>query len=201
MKMGVMGGTFDPIHIAHLIMAEKARSELSLDKVIFIPAGEPWMKSDRIISDADHRVAMVKLAITSNPAFELSTVEVEREGPAYTVDTLEKLLYDLGKKTAFFLLTGWDSLATMPLWKDPSCICRRATIVTFPRPGCVRPEIEKLEKDIPGISGRIIFMENPLLEVSSSGIRSAVAAGKSIRYLVPQEVEEYIRDRGLYKKS
>jgi nicotinate-nucleotide adenylyltransferase len=197
-KVGIMGGTFDPIHLAHLIIAEHARSELGLDRVIFIPAGEPWMKSDRRITPSEHRVAMVMSAISSNPAFSISTIEVDRKGPSYTVDTLEKLWEELGYDTGLFLLVGWDSLATVPLWKAPYRISKMATLVSFPRPGYSKPEIEILEAAMPGIAERLIIMQKPFIGISSSEIRSDLACGKSIRYQVPGEVEQYIREKGLY---
>lgn len=197
-KVGVMGGTFDPVHLAHLIIAEEARSELKLDKVIFIPAGEPWMKSDRLITPVEHRLAMVRLAISTNPAFSISTIEADRKGPAYTVDTLEVLWKELGFDTELFLLIGWDSLSTVPLWKAPYRISKMARLVSFPRPGYTKPQIEALESAMPDIAGRMVMMEKPLMDISSSGIRTDVKSGKSIRYRVPGEVEQYIEEKGLY---
>ena len=132
MKIGIMGGTFDPIHVGHLIVAEEVLSALELDKVIFIPAGEPWMKADRQITDAPHRVEMVRLAIESNPFFQLSTIEIEHPGWTYTVDTLEQLSKDFDNETRLFLLIGWDGLKSMPKWKAPYRISKMATLVTFP---------------------------------------------------------------------
>jgi nicotinate-nucleotide adenylyltransferase len=194
-----MGGTFDPVHIVHLIIAEKARSELGLDRVIFIPAGEPWMKSDHRITPAEHRVAMVRLAITSNPAFAVSTVEMDRKGPSYTVDTLEAIWEELGYDTGLFLLVGWDSLATVPSWKAPYRISKMATLVSFPRPGYTKPDLAPLEAAMPRVSERLVIMEKPFIGISSSEIRADLALGKSIRYLVPVEVERYIREKGLYE--
>jgi nicotinate-nucleotide adenylyltransferase len=198
MKVGIMGGTFDPIHIAHLIVAEEARTRLALDRVIFIPAGNPWMKSEHVVSGAEHRVAMVKLAISSNPAFNLSLIEVERPGPTYTVDTLEQLWGELGYDTQLFLLLGWDSVAELTAWKAPYRISRMATVVAFPRPGFQAPDIAKLEKSMPGISERIRILDEPYLGVSSTGIRQRVAGGQSVRYMVPDAVGEYINRHKLY---
>ena len=198
MKVGIMGGTFDPIHVAHLIVAEEARTRLALDRVIFIPAGNPWMKSEHMVSSAEHRVAMVKLAISSNPAFQLSLIEVERPGPTYTVDTLEQLWGELGYDTQLFLLLGWDSVAELTAWNAPYRISRMATVVAFPRPGFQAPDITKLEKSMPGISERIMVLDEPYLGVSSTGIRQRVAGGQSVRYLVPDAVGEYINRHKLY---
>ena len=198
MKVGIMGGTFDPIHIAHLIIAEEARTRLALDRVIFIPAGEPWMKPGHTISKAGQRVDMVKLAISSNPAFSLSLNETERPGPTYTVDTLEQLMGELGYDTQLFLLLGWDSVAEMASWKAPYRISRMATVAAFPRPGFAKPEIAVLERAMPGIAGRIVFLDAPYLEISSTGIRKRIADGGSVRYLVPDPVGQYITENKLY---
>jgi len=199
MKVGIMGGTFDPIHIAHLIIAEEARTRLALDRVIFIPAGEPWMKPGRIVSAAGQRVEMVKLAISSNPDFSISLSEIERPGPTYTVDTLEQLLGELGYDTQLFLLLGWDSVAELPAWKAPYRVSKMATVVAFPRPGFIKPEIAVLERVMPGIADRMVFLDEPYFEISSTGIRKRIADGGSVRYLVPDTVGQYIIECGLYK--
>jgi len=199
MKVGIMGGTFDPIHIAHLIIAEEARTRLALDRVIFIPAGEPWMKPGHIVSAAGQRAEMVKLAISSNPAFSLSLSEIERPGPTYTVDTLEQLLGELGYDTQLFLLLGWDSVAELPAWKAPYRVSKMATVVAFPRPGFTKPEIAALEKVMPGIAERMVSLDEPYLEISSTGIRKRIADGGSVRYLVPDAVGQYISEYRLYK--
>jgi nicotinate-nucleotide adenylyltransferase len=199
MKVGIMGGTFDPIHIAHLIIAEEARTRLALDRVIFIPAGEPWMKPERSVSEAGQRAEMVKLAITSNPSFSLSLNEIERPGPTYTVDTLEQLLGELGYDTQLYLLLGWDSVAEMTAWKAPYRVSKMATVVAFPRPGFHKPEIAVLERAMPGITERMVFLDAPYLEISSTGLRKRIAEGGSVRYLVPDSVGQYITENRLYK--
>ncbi len=201
MKIGIMGGTFDPIHIGHLIVAEQVRSSLELDKVIFMPAGEPWMKADRKITSAQHRVEMVRLAIAANPFFELSTIEIEHPGWTYTVDTLEQLSKDLDNGTRLFLLIGWDGLKNMPKWRSPYRISKIATLVTFPRPGVPEPDISLLEESMPALSERIVRLDGPYIGISSTDIRERLSAGKSVRYLVPPEVDRYIVDQGLYPKS
>jgi nicotinate-nucleotide adenylyltransferase len=199
MKVGIMGGTFDPIHVAHLIIAEEARTQLALNRVIFIPAGEPWMKPGHTVSAAGQRVEMVKLAISSNPEFSLSLSETERPGPTYTVDTLEQLLGELGYDTQLFLLMGWDSVAEMTAWKAPYRVSKMATVAAFPRPGFTKPEVAVLERAMPGIAERIVFMDAPCLEISSTGIRKRIAAGGTVRYLVPDAVGQYIAENRLYK--
>jgi nicotinate-nucleotide adenylyltransferase len=199
MKIGIMGGTFDPIHIGHLIVAEQVRSTLELDKVIFIPAGEPWMKADRKITAAQHRVEMVRLAIASNPFFELSTIEIEHPGWTYTVDTLEQLSKDLDNGARLFLLIGWDGLKNMPQWKAPYRISKIATLVTFPRPGVPEPDISVLEESMPALSERMVRLTGPYIGISSTDIRGRLWSGKSVRYLVPPEVECYIAEQRLYR--
>jgi nicotinate-nucleotide adenylyltransferase len=200
MKIGIMGGTFDPIHIGHLIVAEQVLSSLELEKVIFIPAGEPWMKADRKITAAQNRVEMVRLAIASNPFFELSTIEIEHPGWTYTVDTLEQLSKDLDNEARLFLLIGWDGLKNMPQWKAPYRISKIATLVTFPRPGVSEPDISVLEESMPALSERMVKLDGPFIGISSTDIRERLLAGKSVRYLVPPEVDRYIVDQELYRK-
>ncbi len=198
MKVGIMGGTFDPIHLAHLIIAEEARVRLGLDRVIFIPAGDPWMKSPHKVTAAALRVEMVRLAIAANPSFSLSTIEVERPGPTFTVDTLEQMWKELGYETQLFLLMGWDSLADMPAWKAPYRVSKMAVVVAFPRPGFSRPDTTTLESAMPGISERIVILDEPCIGISSTNIRARMVGRRSIRYLVLAEVERFIIEHQLY---
>ena len=199
MKVGIMGGTFNPVHIAHLIIAEEARTMLELDYVVFIPAGNPWMKTDNVIAPASDRVEMVRLAIKSNEGFRLSTMEVDRQGPSYTVDTLEALLEQLGLETKLFLILGWDSLVEITQWKAPYRISKMSTLVIFPRPGYVRLDDVALEAKIPGISKKLIHFKEPYIGISSTDIRRRLIEGSSIRYLVPDEVAQYIYRNNLYR--
>jgi nicotinate-nucleotide adenylyltransferase len=198
-NVGIMGGTFDPPHIAHLIIAEMARVRLELDKIIFIPAGDPWMKSANMVTAAEQRVEMVRLAIDSNPAFSLSLIEVKRPGPTYTVDTIEQLSGEVGYDAGLFLLLGWDSVADLPSWKAPYRISKMARIAAFPRPGFVKPDTAVLEKAMPGIAERIVYIEEPYLSISSTCIRQWTKEGKSVRYLVTDKVEQYIIENNLYQ--
>jgi nicotinate-nucleotide adenylyltransferase len=199
MKVGIMGGTFDPIHVAHLMAAEQARSELDIERVLFLPAGKPWMKESHVVATAEDRLTMVRLAIASNPAFEVSTVELDRSGSTYTVDTLEQLWQQFGADCKLFLLLGWDSLADFPKWKAPTRISRLATLVAFPRPGYARPNIDMFETSVPGLKERIVLLNGPSIDISSTVIRQKVAAGRSIRYLVPDNVAAYIVSHNLYR--
>jgi len=198
MNIGVMGGTFDPIHLGHLLIAEEARSQMNLAEILFVPAGIPWLKMDRTISAAVHRVEMVRLAIADKPYFRLSTVDVERAGPSYTVDTVSDLQGQIGAEDELFLILGWDSLAELPQWQEPSRLITMCRLLVFPRPGYSRPKLKSLEASIPGISKRVIFMDKPVIDISASNIRERLAKGLSVHHLVPKPVNEYIKEHRLY---
>ena len=198
MKIGVLGGTFDPIHNAHIVVAEEARVELDLTEILFVPAGQPWLKENTPISAAAHRVEMVRLAIADKPYFRLSTMEIERGGPSYTIDTIAELRAGFGAGNELFLILGWDSLAELPKWREPSRLITLCRLVVAPRPGYPRPELNALETVIPGISQRVTVMEKPEIDISASDIRNRVAQGLSIRHLVPEPVERYITQHKLY---
>jgi nicotinate-nucleotide adenylyltransferase len=199
MNIGVLGGTFDPIHSGHLTIAEEARLRLNLGKVIFVPAGVPWLKSERNITPARHRVEMVRLAIEGRPYFELSTIEVERPGPSYSVDTIAALRQDLGPEYSLFFLLGWDSLAELPRWKDPARLVQMCRLVAVTRPGFSRPDLEAMEKLVPGVSESVVWLDIPPVDISSSDIRARIAAGLTIHGLVPSAVERYISRHRLYR--
>jgi nicotinate-nucleotide adenylyltransferase len=195
-NIGVLGGTFDPIHIGHLIIAEEARVRLGLSKVLFVPAGQPWLKQDRDVTAAVHRVEMVRRAIADNPYFELGTLEVERSGPSYTVDTLTTLHKQLGGRTSLFFILGRDTLAELPLWKEPRKVVQLCRLVVPPRLGS--RDLKHLEKAIPGLLDKVIQLAMPVIGISSSEIRQRIAQGLSIRYLVPAAVEKYITEHKIY---
>lgn len=199
MNIGVLGGTFDPVHLGHLVIAEAARSRLELAKVIFVPAGQPWLKSGRSITPAQHRVEMVKLAIADRPYFELSTVEVERPGPSYSVDTMATLYEQSGKENSFFFLLGWDSLSELPKWKEPSRLIQMCRLVAITRPNFNRPDLKAMEALVPGITRNVIWLDIPPVDISSSEIRARVAKGLSIDWMVPAQVARYIAEHGLYR--
>lgn len=197
MKTGILGGTFDPIHKGHLAVAEEVRSRLHLDDVLFIPVGHPWRKAGSPILPAGHRVEMVRLAIADRPSFRLSTIEVNREGPSYTVDTLEELKSARGGDDIYFIV-GWDSLADLLNWRMPERIIWLCQLVAVPRPGYFPPDLQSLEAGIAGISERVVLLDGPEVDVSASQIRERVARGLPISGLVPEAVEQYIREYGLY---
>ncbi len=198
MNIGILGGTFDPIHTGHLIIAEEVRMKLELSKVFFVPAGQPWLKLNHSITLATHRVEMVRRAIVSNPYFELCTLEVERPGPSYTVDTIMMLQKQLGAEASLFFILGQDTLADLPLWKEPGKLVQICRLVVAPRSGSSLPDLKSLESSIPGVRDSVIQLDLPLIEISSSDIRQRVAKGLSIRYLVPAEVEKYVTEQKIY---
>ena len=198
MNIGVMGGTFDPIHIGHLVVAEEARRRVNLAETLFVPAGLPWLKTDSLISAAEHRMKMVRLAIADKPYFKLSTVEIERAGQSYTVDTIADLQGQIGAEDELFLILGWDSLAELPQWHEPSRLITMCRLVIAPRPGYPRPKLKSLEGSIPGISPRVMLMDGPEIDISASNIRDRVGRGLSVHHLVPKPVNRYIKQHGLY---
>ncbi len=198
MNIGVLGGTFDPIHNGHIIVAEEARSRLNLAEVLFVPAGQPWLKEGNPILAAEHRVQMVRLAIVAYPYFKLSTMEIDRAGPSYTVDTVAELQAQLGAQDAIFFILGWDNLAELPRWREPSRLIEMCRLVAVPRPGYRLPDLNALETIIPGLSQRLVILDKPEVDISAMEIRRRVAQGLSIGQLVPEAVEEYIRQHKLY---
>lgn len=196
LRLGVLGGTFDPPHCGHLVMAETARVQLSLDRVLFVPAGEPPHKPDRPITPAHHRAAMVAAAIADNPAFVLSPVDLDRPGPHYTVDMLALLEGEYPGARLFFLLGG-DSLAEFLTWRDPAGIVQRVHLAVMKRPGW-EADLTALEKAIPGVRERLVWLDTPRLDISGTDLRRRVRRGLPLRYLVPPAVEEYIRQHRLY---
>lgn len=198
MKIGVLGGTFDPIHIGHLAVAEQVRVRLDLAEVVFVPAGQPWLKTNSAISPAQHRVEMARLAIADRPCFKLSMVEVERPGPSYTVDTIADLQAQFGAGEELFFILGWDSLAQLPQWHEPSRLVTMCHLVAVPRPGYQLPDLKSLEAVIQGLSRSLVLLDRPEVDIDATEIRSRVARGLSISQLVPAPVDRYIKQHKLY---
>jgi nicotinate-nucleotide adenylyltransferase len=198
MDIGVLGGTFDPVHVGHLVIAEEARLRLGLSQVVFVPAGQPWLKQDSDISSGEHRLEMIRLAIAPNAFFRASTVDLERPGPSYTVDTLADLKRELGQEGNLYFILGLDALAGLPTWKEPQKIVELCYLVAAKRAEAMDVDLDSLERSIPSISSRVIILDNPLIDISSSDIRQRVAEGKSIHEMVPEAVERYIREKRLY---
>jgi nicotinate-nucleotide adenylyltransferase len=195
-RVGVMGGSFNPIHYGHLVTADEARQAFDLDEVIFVPAGHPWQKDVVDIAPAEDRYLMCVIATASNPTFRVSRVEIDRPGPTYTVDTLHGLKGEQPGAELFFI-TGADAILQILTWKDPETVLREARFIAATRPGY---DLDRLEKELPeGMEDRVLIMEIPALAISSTDVRLRAREGRPIRYLVPQGVAEYIAKNGLYR--
>lgn len=199
MNIGILGGTFDPIHIGHLVVAEEARIKVGLNEILFVPAGQPLLKPDCNITPSDQRVEMVRCAISDNPHFKLCTLEIEHPGPSYTVDTLMMLRQQLGSEASFFFILGRDTLAALPSWKEPQKLVQLCRLIVAPRLGS--QDLQHLETEIPGLLDRVIQLDMPVIGLSSSGIRQRIAQGLPIRYLVPDAVDKYITEQKMYLVS
>lgn len=191
MTVGIFGGSFDPPHVAHLIVAETIREQCAFDQIWWMPAYQPPHKTDDVQTPPRHRLAMTHAATQDHPSFHVSALEVEREGLSYTVDTL-RLLQERHPQIIFTLIVGGDSWADFDDWHRPSDIIRLAPLVVYPRPGAEALTVPQ------AYEGRVHIAEAPLLEVSSTIIRARCRDGRSIRYLVTEPVRDYIRDQGLY---
>lgn len=195
--IGLMGGTFDPIHIGHLVIAEEAREALSLSRMLFVPAGQPPHKPAGEVTAVEHRVAMVELAVADNAAFELSRIEIDRAGPSFTVDTVEELARDHDVT----VILSAETFRELPTWHEPDRLFAAARVAVVPREGYPAPDPAWLAATFPGREDRVVYFDAPHLGVSSTVIRAKVAAGRSIRYLVPAAVEAYITANQLYRRT
>lgn len=200
-RIGILGGTFDPVHYAHLAIAEEAYYALSLARVLFVPAGQPPHKPEEYITPVQQRLAMLQLALATNAHFALSLVDIQRTGPTYTVDTLKLLRQELGAQAKLYFIIGADSLKDLPDWHEPAGILAQATIVALRRPGYVEVsgQREQLIARLPALKQRLITLEGPRLAISSTDLRQRVAEGRPTKYQMPEAVEEYILQQGLYR--
>jgi nicotinate-nucleotide adenylyltransferase len=198
-RLGLLGGTFDPPHYGHLVLAEQARIQLQLDRVLFIPAAQPPHKPVAEVTPIVHRLSMLERAIAGNSFFEISRADIDRAGPHYTVDLLT-ILREIYLEAEFFFLMGSDSLVDLPRWRDPHRLIQLTWLAVTPRPGYV-VHMPLLEQALPGISRRLIWLDAPFLDIASHDLRQRVRQGGSIRYLVPPEVEAYIHAHGLYRNA
>jgi nicotinate-nucleotide adenylyltransferase len=190
-RIGVMGGTFDPIHHGHLVAGSEVAHIFGLDEVVFVPTGQPWQKEGRDVSPAEDRYLMTVIATASNPRFSVSRVDIDRPGPTYTIDTLRDLHVANGPDAELFFITGADALAKMLTWHDVDALFSLAHFV-----GCTRPGHRLTGAGLP--DGKVSLVEIPALAISSSECRHRVASGEPVWYLVPDGVVQYIAKRGLY---
>ena len=191
MRVGIMGGTFDPIHHGHLVAASEVESLFELDEVIFVPTGEPWQKSERRVSTAEHRYLMTVIATASNPRFWVSRVDIDRAGPTYTIDTIRDIAAQRPGAELFFI-TGADALGQILTWKDADEALKLARFV-----GVTRPGYELSDAHLPTDS--VMLLDVPAMAISSSDCRERVAAGRPVWYLVPDGVVQYINKHALYR--
>jgi nicotinate-nucleotide adenylyltransferase len=194
-RIGVMGGTFDPIHLGHLVAAEEARWQFGLDRVVFVPAGRPWQKPVGVTPPED-RYRMTVIATASNPAFTVSRLEIDHPGPTYTVDTLRRLRAEQEDGTRLYFIIGADAILQLLTWKEPDQVLAQAEFIAATRPGF---DLDRLVSQVPGAADRIHRMEIPALAIAASDIRARVARGAPIQYLVPDGVARYIHKHGLYR--
>lgn len=227
--IGVLGGTFDPVHFGHLVIAEEVYATLNLAEMVFVPAGQPPHKPGQIVTPAPGRLNMLELAIASNPHFVISRVDLDRPGPSYTVETLRLLREQWGEQTVIYFVIGWDSLEDLLDWYDPVGILKQLDhLVAIRRPGYPVPTgtandasagvqsrepiyrapgheekeyIDRLEERLPGIRQRLIILPAPQLEISATELRQRVAEGRPVKYQLPDVVEQYILQHGLYRQT
>jgi len=189
-----MGGTFDPVHHGHLVCAAEALYQFDLDEIIFMPAGNPWQKTT--VSDPEDRFQMTVLATADNADFSVSRIEIDREGPSYTADTLRRLQQHYGESTHLYFITGADAVLRILTWNDPEAVLSGARFIA-----ASRPDFDLGALTQAGLAQRVSFMKIPSLAISSTDIRNRVAEGRPIRYLVPAVVAEFIAEHGLYKRA
>ncbi len=194
-KVGIMGGTFDPIHMGHLVTAEEARDQFGLDYVVFVPAGKPPHKSGQRVSSAEHRYLMTVLAVITNPYFTVSRVEIDRakEGPTYTIDTVNWFHSIYSPDVKLYFITGADAILDILTWKNYEGLLSTCQFIAASRPGYTLSQLqETISPSYPSILKSVNFLEIPAMAISSTDIRERFKAGKTIKYLTPEAVEEYI---------
>ena len=201
-RVGLLGGTFDPVHIGHLAAAEEARERLGLERVLFVPAGDPWQKSDRAVSDGRHRRAMLELALAGAPGFGVSTIELDRAGPTYSADTVEALAAAeraVGGDPDLWFILSVEAARGLPTWHQPWRLLAACRLAVVPRPGSELLTAAWFDGIVAGAAERVVVLDRPRIGVSGTEIRARVRAGRSIRYLVPEAVRKYIEAEGLYR--
>jgi GTP-binding protein len=197
-KIGILGGTFDPVHLGHLMIAEEAKTALELSEVLLVPAGQPMSRPNENVTSAKHRLEMLKLAVEGSPYLKVSPIEIERKGPSYTADTITEIRKKSGGGDEVYFILGWDSLAQLKDWHEPSKIINMCTLVAVPRPGYEKPSLKTLEGVLPGITDKVIFLDKPRVDISATEVRELAGRGESIDHLVPEAVARYIKKQKLY---
>jgi nicotinate-nucleotide adenylyltransferase len=197
-RLGIMGGTFDPIHLGHLVCAEQAREHFALDGVIFVPTGKPAWKLNRPVTPAADRLAMVRIATEGNDAFDVSRLETDRPGVTYTVDTLEMLRAHYPSNVRLFFITGTDAVWQIVKWHNNKRVASLATFIAASRPGYDVEDAKRAHDESP-VKFDVLYFEVPALSISSTDLRRRVHEGRSVRYLVPERVADYISEHGLYR--
>ncbi len=200
MRIGILGGTFDPIHYGHLVVAEECRYCLQLDKVLLVPAGQPPHKVGRAIAPAAHRLAMVELAVADNPGLGVSRVEIERAGLSYSVDTVALLRQQYGPQAELFFIIGLDALCELLTWHEPRRLLQLCKLAAVSRPG-YQFDLSPLLGELPEAAERVVYVPTPELNIASSDLRSRVAGGRPVRYQLPEAVAQYIYEHGLYRNG
>ena len=200
-RIGILGGTFDPPHLGHLLIAETARVTLDLDTVMFVPAGEPWLKSGQRITPAEHRLRMVQLAVADNPNFCVSDCEIRRTGATYTVDTLRQLRCRFSADTELYFIVGSDVLDQFYRWKEPEAILNLCRLAVIERPGGPVEGIAALRENFSDAldAGAVVSVAGPRVDFSASELRRVLACGQSTRYQIPDVVAAYIDEHRLYR--
>lgn len=203
-SLGVFGGTFDPVHVAHLALAQEAAESLGLERVLFVPAGSPPHKPGVPVTPGADRLAMVELAIAGNERFVASRIELDRAGPSYTVDTLEALASGrpsegVPSMADLTLILSADAFMGLPSWHEPRRVLELARLAVAPRDGYPEAGPAFMEAHFPDLAGRVVYLDGPRIRLSASALRERAAAGRSLRYLVPDAVAAYIGDHGLYR--
>jgi nicotinate-nucleotide adenylyltransferase len=198
-RLGLLGRTFDPPHYGHLVAAQEAADALQLDRVLFLPAGQPPHKRGRRISPVELRIAMVRAAIRGNRRFRLCLADVDRPGPSYSVGLLDALRQSLGTEAELFFLIGMDSLRDLLSWREPERLLELCTLVAVQRPGVDPVDPASLERELPGASRRILVLRTPGVDVSSSDLRARAASGRTLRYLLPEAVRRIVERERLYR--
>ncbi len=199
LRIGLFGGTFDPPHLGHLILASEAQTQLGLNRLLWILTPEPPHKLDQAITPVEDRLAMVQLAIADNPAFELSRIELDRPGPHYTLDTIQ-LVAAQNPGADIVPIIGGDSLRDLPKWHEPQKLVYACHWIGVMRRPYDRSNLDELESQLPGIRSKVHYVDAPLLEIASREIRNRIAEGKSVRYYLPANVFDYISQHHLYQE-